>query len=103
MKIYKYRLDFTIINEPQTVPMPSGARILDVQFQDGALVAWAEVEPSNPLKDRLFQIVFTGSDKPEPITLEGPGPTIRRAWTYVATPQREGYVFHVYVAPDSRR
>ena len=43
MVIHKYILNGHAINEPQTIRMPKGAKLLDIQFQDYQPVVWAEV------------------------------------------------------------
>lgn len=83
MKIYKYLLNHGIINEPQVVKMPYGARLLKVDNQRGACVVWAEVHLENDEENRIFYIAYTGSDVP----LHS---------RYVGTFQDGGYVFHVY-------
>jgi len=92
MRIYKYRLSSSCINEMQTVSMPIGSKILDVQFMENQLVLWAEVDPEAEVRDRLFLIAFTGSEAPA-----------RQSWTHVSTLQvvrRTTFVLHIFAGPD---
>ncbi len=44
--------------------MPLGAEILSVQYQDGNICMWAEVETTMPNIDRHFSIIGTGGEVP---------------------------------------
>jgi len=57
MAIWKYPLP---IARPQ-VEMPTGARALTVQEQDGAPTLWALVDPSQPFEIRHFVFHPTGA------------------------------------------
>lgn len=63
MKIFKYELNAptgidgcmeTCIN------MPSGAKVLSVQEQNGCVQVWAAVNPDNTSKPRRFLVIPTG-------------------------------------------
>lgn len=56
----------------QKVPIPRGAEILHIDYQDGQIQIWALVDPNEPIiEQRTFFIVGTGSllpDTPTPLT-----------------------------------
>ncbi len=56
--IHKYTLDPT--EDPCTVSMPSGAKVLSVGVQSEHIRVWAEVDPSEGCSLRQFSIVGTG-------------------------------------------
>jgi hypothetical protein len=58
--VFKYPL----ASIEQTVALPSGARILCVQAQSGALCLWALVDTDNPTVDRTFRVYGTGHALP---------------------------------------
>lgn len=80
--VWKFTLEMVAI---QSVEMPKGAKILDVQFQDESLCLWAGVTPGKESEERTVQIVGTGHR-------ELPDAGI----TYLATVQKNGYVWHVF-------
>lgn len=45
----------------QSVPMPTGARILSVGQQQGGLMLWALCDPNVEFSDRHVYVVATGS------------------------------------------
>lgn len=80
-------LKYKIMPRPsvtQTLPLPLGAQILDVQEQNGGLVLWALLDPGNPPEDRKIYLAFTGD-------------TIPTATEYLTTVQFEGLVYHVFL------
>lgn len=81
--IWKFDLDIT---DRQTVQMPAGADILDVQFQRGELRVWVLVEPANPPEPRTLVIVGTGNPVPD------------RDLRHIGTVQHAGhqFVWHVF-------
>ena len=83
MRIWKFEIKVT---DRQIVPMPAGAKLLDVQMQRGVCCIWAMCEPRAPSEPRHIAIYGTG----EPVPDE-PG-------EYVATFQMvdEALVFHVF-------
>lgn len=62
MRIYKYTLQ--TIGE-QTIPMPSGAKLLSVQTQNDAPQVWALVDERNPVANRKFATYGTGHPMPD--------------------------------------
>ena len=55
--IWKYKLEYTL---QQTIELPWGARILDVQEQDG-LCLWASIDPKEERKvGRHIWVIGTG-------------------------------------------
>lgn len=55
--IWKFPL---VLSNTQEIPMPSEARILTVQEQDGIPCIWAMVNPSNTLEIRIIEMFATG-------------------------------------------
>ncbi len=82
--IWKFPLD---LKEHQTVAMPSGARVLSVQMQQGTPTIWAVVNPSSEHTFRHVFVVGTGQYVPEDKT-------------YIGTVQMEAYVWHVYIEEE---
>lgn len=82
---------FTIEDPHAPLRMPAGAVILTAQVQHGAVVLWAEVDPSAPKVERAMFVVPTG----------GPCPTTAEA-LYVGTVQIRGgsLVFHIYIGHE---
>lgn len=81
-QIWKYKLANL---ETQIIDMPAGAKILDVQIQNGTPAMWALVDPDATEPPRRFALYGTGWDMPD-----DPG-------EYVATFQMpNGLVFHVF-------
>lgn len=60
--IWKYPLAIT---EQQTIQMPQGAKVLDVQRQGDDACLWAEVESNAPKEARIFWVFGTGHVIPE--------------------------------------
>ena len=83
MRIWKWEIPVTDI---QTIPMPEGAKLLDVQMQNGACCIWALCDPK--AKNVLRTLAIYGTGNPVP---DDPG-------EYVATFQIHGgsLVFHVF-------
>lgn len=83
MEIWKWTLG---IGEAQTIKMPQGAQILDVQMQGERPQLWALCDESKPKEDRRFVIYGTGD------------PIIERLGRYIATFQLFGgtLVFHAF-------
>lgn len=87
MTIWKFPLETT---DEQVVDMPSGAKALTVQTQDGCACLWALVNPDNAtVEHRLIRIYGTGHSIPK-----HPG-------DYIGTYQlcNGALVFHVFEAP----
>lgn len=61
-RIFKYELDAV---PDQRVLMPTGARLLDAQVQNGILCVWAEVSPQAQPEARRFCLLGTGDEMPE--------------------------------------
>jgi len=83
MRIWKWEIKVT---DRQTVMMPDGAKLLDVQMQDGQCCIWALCDQSAELAPRWLAIYGTGNSMPD-----NPG-------EYIATFQMHGgaLVFHVF-------
>ena len=84
MKIWKWTLEVTDL---QQLPMPDGAKLLDVQIQDGMPQLWALVDEKAPIIDRAIATYGTGNPLPDGYPGE-----------YVGTYQISGgaMVFHVF-------
>lgn len=83
--IYKYALSW---ETPQTVLMPSGAKVLHVAFQRGGLFVWAEVEVPHSRsheQGHVFHIVGTGHEMLAVNLLR-----------YLGTVHENGFVWHIY-------
>lgn len=83
MRIWKWQIEVT---DRQTVMMPAGAKLLDVQMQGGECCVWALCDQNAAKEPRHLAIYGTGN----PMTDE-PG-------EYVATFQMHGgaLVFHAF-------
>jgi hypothetical protein len=81
MRIWKFAL---AVADEQTVMMPVGAKLLDVQMQGDACCLWALCDENAAKEPRLFAIYGTGNPMPD-----HPG-------AYVATFQTGPLVFHVF-------
>jgi hypothetical protein len=80
--IYKYPLK---ILADETVTIPSGAKILTIQFQGSSLFLWAEVETeTNPHGAKRILTVGTGMPLPD------------GDLRYITTVQHIGFVWHIY-------
>jgi hypothetical protein len=55
--IWKYPV---LVTDTFTIHMPTGARILSVQVQDGGAMMWALVDPDAPKVTRTFRVAGTG-------------------------------------------
>lgn len=86
--IYKYPLELV---DYQRIGMPSGAKILCVQEQDGRLCLWAKVFIHSGVESetRLFHIFGTGNPMPEMTKL-----------IYIGTAQSGRFVWHVFEEPN---
>ena len=82
-RIWKWPLEVT---DMQTLIMPAGAKLLDVQMQGGQCCIWALCDEYAPKEARHLAIYGTGNQIPDD------------AGEYVATFQRFGgeLVFHVF-------
>ena len=56
--IWKYPL---IITDRQTIPVPVFSTPLSVQFQQGVLCLWVEVDPDIELEQRMIHVYGTGN------------------------------------------
>jgi len=81
--IWKYQLE---IEDSQSINMPIGAKILDVQSQNGVICMWFLVETNNEIHTRNFAIVGTGN------------PIWMKEYDYIGTTQtRQGVlVWHIF-------
>ncbi len=83
--IYKYPLRIT---DFQSISVPEGAQILDVQVQNGQIQLWALVDDINLFRSRTIRIIGTGNTiYPQP-------------GTYIATVQLNGFVWHIFDASE---
>lgn len=83
MRVYKYQLDFL---ERQTINLPKGATVLDVQCQGRRICLWALINPDEEGCDKFTYRVFgTGRDLPDMGNL-----------IFVATVQDGPFVWHVF-------
>lgn len=82
--IYKYRIE---AENPYTLKMPKGAKVLTAAAQGDSVQIWAEVDPRAETEDRTFETFPTGSEMVEDMGIE-------RA--YVNTVFMDWLVFHVY-------
>lgn len=57
--IYKYKL---YVTDRQTVSMPIGSKILNIQTQKGEPCIWALIDTDNDIEDRKFAIYGTGNE-----------------------------------------
>ncbi|MHB8772989.1 MAG: DUF7352 domain-containing protein [Syntrophales bacterium] len=87
MRIWKFSLDIT---DEQTVMIPRGAKLLDIQVQDAAPRLWALCEPTAPREPR--RIAIYGTDE---LIIGDPG-------EYIATflLSRGEKVFHAFETRD---
>lgn len=85
MAIWKFPLSGPLLNR---VPMPQGAEILSVQYQEseGAIVLWARVNIDAPNTARAFYVAPTGA----------PLPTAHPNWRFIGTVQIGSTVWHVF-------
>ncbi len=83
LRIYKFQLS---VVDRQTVMMPAGAKLLDVQMQGDSPCIWALLNDQTEYEPRHFAIYGTGNPVPD-----DPG-------VYVATFQMHGgaLVWHVF-------
>jgi hypothetical protein len=83
--IYKYHLNIT---DTQIVEVPGKINPLTVQFQNGELTVWAEVDPDAPTRGLKFFVRGTGHKLPE------------EKCKYIGTVQEMGghLIWHVYHA-----
>lgn len=58
--IYKYPLGKIQHNSVIEIEMPKGAKVLDIQMQNGDPVVWAIVNPKHSLRKRVFHVFGTG-------------------------------------------
>ena len=83
--IWKFKL---LWREVQPVLLPSGAKVLTVQFQRDDLCVWAEVDSEATPVQTFFLIVGTGNPMPD---------VDMKNFRYLSTVQKDGFVWHVYV------
>lgn len=82
MQIWKWVL---LVTDAQTLMMPKGAKLLDVQVQDGICCLWALCDEKAEREERHIAIYGTGNPMPD-----NPG-------EYIATFQYMGsLVFHAF-------
>ena len=81
--IYKYDLDDV---SETLLSLPSGAKILRVDFQGATPKLWAEVSTGAPLENRTIEVFGTGQEMP-------PG---ERVFINTFFTPEHTYVFHAY-------
>lgn len=91
-KIFKYALELT---EKQMVELPAGAKILDVQMQNGVPCLWAWVDPEEKLK-RATEIYVFGTGNPIPMLEDQ-----KYAYRHLGTVQDGRFVWHIFTAEYS--
>ena len=81
--IYKYTIP---VEDSPKIEMPVGAKVLHVNVQRGVPCIWVEVDPSNEIETREFQVYGTGHMIPD------------NSGTYLGTFMVDdgNYVFHIY-------
>ena len=81
MKIFKHQLHYGMNN----LFLPSQARFLDVQMQNGNIVIWYLAEDPEGSYDRNILVCFTGKEV-----------NIHTYDIYLGTVQHEDLVYHVF-------
>jgi hypothetical protein len=84
--IWKFELNSETV---QTVAMPTGATILDLQMQRDTLCIWAFLDSESPKVDRIFEIYGTGD-----VFTEGSNNVLDHIGTYQVG--NGNFVFHVF-------
>jgi hypothetical protein len=84
--IWKFTLE---IANTQTIAMPQGAQILDVQWQGGFPCMWAIVDTETAAGVRKFEIYGTGTPMDSQAGLSA-------GLYYVATFQQSPFVWHLF-------
>lgn len=79
--IFKYQI---VKPSDRIIAMPDGAVILSAQNQNDIITIWAMVNPENPKRPRVFDVVGTGGVVPDGIR------------QFIGTVQISGYVWHVF-------
>ena len=87
-EIWKYKFEFPI-KDHFIINMPTGAKFLDLQVQDGTPCLWVQVYTGNKLVKREFYLYETGHPI-IPVTFK----------TYVGTFQLDGFVWHLFDAGE---
>lgn len=60
--IWQYRLDSL---GPTKISIPGASKILSVGEQGGYVCFWAEVNPTEPMRERTFAVYGTGHSMPD--------------------------------------
>ena len=95
LRIFKYPFE---VADQIMIPMPEGAKILDIQMQHDVPCIWALVNPNALYVTKVFRLAGTG----HPIELAD-----EAKYTYVGTFQMAGgsLIFHLFEikedAPDA--
>ena len=86
--VWKYPI--ALVDGPQTIEMPQGARVVAVEVQHGAIAMWAVVSLNNPRVLRSFVV-------------HGTGHPIEHTGRWVGTTLMNGgqLVWHVFELPDA--
>jgi len=82
-QIWKFELATERVKK---IEMPSGAKVLSVQIQNGIAQLWALVDPGNTEETRTFNTFGTGWEIDEYLG------------SFIGTYQLPGLVFHVFEA-----
>jgi hypothetical protein len=90
-QIWKFQLNATA---SQIVRMPAAASIVLVAADAaGVLCIWARCETEAPPEHRMFEVIATGAEEPDPDR----GGRLRRAPSYIGSAvMPDGYVWHVF-------
>jgi hypothetical protein len=95
--VWKYKIDFgALVGDELTIEMPAGAVVLTCQMQYGNPVLWVLVDPTAPLKPRVFGVYGTGN----PIITKRPNfqdiATIRRIYVGSVQMYDGKLVWHIF-------
>lgn len=84
--ICKYNINIT---NSQTISLPSGSKLLDIQVLGSCVCLWAEIETEseNPSQQVTIECFGTGHTMSEDMGIDR---------TYIATIQKDNLVWHFY-------
>ena len=93
--IYKYPLS---LNDSFTLNLPYGHDTLDIQIQNDTPVLWAMVDTENETREVRFKVVGTGwsIEKAHSNNYFVVDDKCSGWYTYVATIQWRGFVWHIF-------
>ncbi len=91
LTIWKYTLP---IKDEFTIEMPSNAKVLTIQSQNGVGCMWVLVDPNALTEVRIFKTIGTG----HPVDLATLGAVELMA--YRGTYQTQGFAWHIFEKAD---